>query len=104
MNTTENEILKLRGELTELTAELAAFRAAAAGDQDTAVWRLYGKICRQRTALNQLTIAQTRLRFALRLMNQLREPVTAAEWNTAKTSIGDTRLQERVGKEVPVPA
>lgn len=101
---TEDEILKLRAELTEMADELGCLRAAAAGNHDAAVYRMYAKIQRQRAALNRLTVAQTRLHFALRLMNQLRDPVTAAEWNNARTGLGDDRLRDRVGKEVPVPA
>jgi hypothetical protein len=41
------------------------------------------------------------LHFALRLMNRLREPVTAAEWKQAREAIADEALRERVDATVP---
>ena len=44
------------------------------------------------------------LHVALRLMNRLREPVTAAEWKQAREAITDEALRERVDGKAPEAA
>ena len=44
------------------------------------------------------------LHFALRLMNRLREPVTAAEWKQAREAVVDEALRKRIDEKAPEAA
>lgn len=95
-----DEARELRAERAELRAEIDALRAQLEGDIPKATYWLQTKVWRQRRALDRLERRNLSLRFALRLMNQIRMPVTAEEW---KEVLDDSRLSDRLEKQVPVP-
>jgi len=99
--TSEEEIVKLRTALAEAAGEIDALQARVDGDIPRALHWLQGKAERQRHALDGLNRKVLSLHFALRLMNRLREPVTAAEWKQAREAIADEALRERVDATVP---
>lgn len=94
---------KLRRQLTEMTAERDALRDQLDGNIPAATFWLQTKVHRQRRALDRLDRRNLSLRFALRLLNTIREPVTAAEWTAAREAVGDKLLRERVDENVPAP-
>lgn len=99
--TTEDE---LRTQLRDARDEAAALRSALDGDKDSAVLRLYWKVQRQRQELHILNAKLARRRFALRIMNRLREPVTAEEWKQARGEILSAEShRELVGDKLPLP-
>lgn len=97
----DEQIAKLRAEAAEMLDELHALRLYADGKRDWAFEAARRKIARQRAALDALTRRQTTCRFALRLMNRLREPVTAAEWATAREAVAGEQARDRIDKQVP---
>jgi hypothetical protein len=99
--TSEEEIVKLRTALAEAAGEIDALKARLDGDIPRALHWLQGKAERQRQALDGLNRKVLSLHFALRLMNRLREPVTAAEWKQARDAIADEALRERVDAAAP---
>ena len=98
------ELAKLREEHGQLLDEVHTLRLYADGKRDWAFDSARRKIERQREALNLLTARNTRLRFALKLMNRLREPVTNVEWTREASAIEDEQYRARLGKEVPSAA
>lgn len=99
--TSEEEIVKLRTALAEAAGEIDALKARLDGDIPRALRWLQGKAERQRQALDGLNRTVLSLHFALRLTNQLREPVTAAEWKQAREAIADEALRGRVDAAAP---
>jgi hypothetical protein len=99
--TSEDEIVKLRVALAEAVDEIDGLKARLHGDIPRALHWLQGKAERQRHALDGLNRKVLSLHFALRLMNRLREPVTAAEWKQAREAIADEALRERVDATAP---
>ena len=92
------ELRELRRELAELRHERDALQAQLEGDIPRATVWLQTKVWRQRLALDRLERRNLSLRFALRLMNELRAPVTAEEWWVARNA---SRLRERLEKNTP---
>ena len=101
MMTSEEEIVRLRTALAEAAGEIDALKARLDGDIPRALHWLQGKAGRQRHALDGLNRTVLSLHFALRLINRLREPVTAAEWKHAREAIADEALRERVDATAP---
>jgi hypothetical protein len=79
---------RLRKELAEVGSERDALRDQLDGKIPEATYWLQVKVWRQRRALDQLNRRTLSLRFALRLMNSIREPVTTQEWVAARNAIG----------------
>ena len=104
MMTSEEEIVKLRMALAEAVDEIDVLKARLDGDIPRALHWLQGKAERQRLALDGLNRRVLSLHFALRLMNRLREPVTAAEWNEAREAVADEALRKRVDEKAPETA
>jgi len=90
----------LRAALDDAVTENVTLKARAAGDIPAALACLQGKVARQRVALDILNRKLLSLHVALRLMNQIREPVTAAEWKEAREA---HPLRGRVDEKVPEP-
>jgi hypothetical protein len=99
--TSEEEIVKLRTALAEAAGEIGALKARLDGDIPRALHWMQGKAERQRHALDGLNRKVLSLHVALRLMNRLREPVTAVEWKQAREAIADEALRERVDATAP---
>jgi hypothetical protein len=97
-NATPTELRELRREVAELRAERDALQAQLDGDIPRATYWLQTKVWRQRRALDRLERRQLSIRFALRLMNELREPVTAEEWWVARNAAS---LRERLEPKAP---
>lgn len=95
-----NDIATLRRQLAEVTAERDVLRAQLEGNLPSATAWLQSKVWRQRVALDTMNRSVLTTRFALRLMNRLREPVTAAEWKAAREALTED-LRERVDEKVP---
>jgi hypothetical protein len=102
--TSDQEIVKLRTALAEAVGEIDMLKARLDGDIPRALYWLQGKAERQRQALDGLNRRVLSLHVALRLMNRLREPVTAAEWKQARETIADEALRERVDGKAPEAA
>jgi hypothetical protein len=102
--TSDEEIVKLRTALAEAVGEIDMLKARLGGDIPRALHWLQGKAERQRQALDGLNRRVLSLHVALRLMNRLREPVTAAEWKQAREAIADEALRERVDGKAPEAA
>jgi len=102
--TSDEEIVKLRTALAEAVGEIDMLKARLDGDIPRALHWLQGKADRQRQALDSLNRRVLSLHVALRLMNRLREPVTAAEWKQAREAIADEALRERVDGKAPAAA
>jgi hypothetical protein len=102
--TSEEEIVKLRMALAEAVDEIDVLKARLDGDIPRALHWLQGKAERQRHALDGLNRKVLSLHFALRLMNRLREPVTAAEWKQAREAVADKALRKRVDEKPPEAA
>lgn len=98
--TPEQEVKQLRAALSGAVDEIDVLKAQVAGDFPAALYWL-GKAHRQRSVLDVLNRKLLSLHFALRLMNQLREPLTAAEWKEAREA---NPLRDRVDEKVPEPA
>jgi hypothetical protein len=96
-----NDTSTLRRQLAEVTAERDALRAQLEGDLPSATAWLQSKVWRQRNQLDVMNRSVLSHRFALRLMNSIREPVTAEEWKKAREALTDERLRERVDEKVP---
>lgn len=92
------ENFALRRRIAELGSERDALAAQLTGDIPRATVWLQTKVWRQRRALDQRERKLLTLRFALRLMNALREPVTAQEWAAARDA---ARLRDRIDEEAP---
>lgn len=100
------EVSRLRLELAEARSECVALRAQLEADPCAATWWLQSKVWRQRLALDRLERRNGTLRFALRLMNRLREPVTAQEWKSARDATrqygpGAKGVYSRLDENVP---
>jgi len=102
--TSDEEIVKLRVALAEAADEIDVLKATLDGDIPRALTWLQGKAERQRRALDGLNRKVLSLHFALRLMNRLREPVTAAEWQEARQAVEDEALRERIDRGAPEAA
>jgi hypothetical protein len=102
--TSEEEIVKLRMALAEAVDEIDVLKARLDGDIPRALHWLQGKAERQRLALDGLNRRVLSLHFALRLMNRLREPVTAAEWKQARETVADEALRKRIDEKAPEAA
>ena len=89
---------RLRRELAEMTSERDALRDQLEGDLPRATAWLQSKVWRQRRALDRLERKNLNVRFALRIMNRLREPVSAEEWKLARDA---DRLRDRIDEEAP---
>ena len=87
--------------IRELEAERDALRAQLEGDIPRATVWLQTKVWRQRRALDRLERRNGSLRFALQIMNLLREPVTAQEWASARAAIDDESRRGRIQETVP---
>ena len=102
--TSEEEIVKLRVALAEAVNEIDVLKATLDGDIPRALNWLQGKTERQRRALDGLNRKVLSLHLALRLMNRLREPVTAVEWQEARRAVADEALRERIDQNAPEAA
>jgi hypothetical protein len=99
-----DDVRQLHIDLVEARSEATALRDALDGDKDAAVIRLYSKVQRQRAQLAVLNGKLARLHFALRIMNRLREPVTAAEWKDVKEGIELEARRKQLGDAAPEAA
>lgn len=61
---------------------------------------LQAKCAAQTRQLDRLHSTIVRQRFALRVQNTIREPITAAEWKEARDAIVNEQTRERVGDPV----
>jgi hypothetical protein len=95
------ELSRLRSEVRELRAERDSLEKLLDGNIPPAASWLQSKVWRQRRALDRLERRNGTLRFALRLMNELREPVTAAEWSSARAAIDNESRRGRINEQVP---
>lgn len=99
----ESEIRRLRAQVIDLEGEVTVLRAQLEdGDIPAATRWLQTKVWRQRVANSRLVYRNTTLRFALRLMNTIREPVTTEEWVKARDAIADEKARKRVDEQAPV--
>jgi hypothetical protein len=98
-----DDTIALRRALAEMTAERDALAAQLAGDIPAATYWLQAKVTRQRAQLDILNRALLSRRFALRLLNQVREPLTAREWADARAAAGEP-LRKRIEEKVPAGA
>jgi len=85
-------------QLVELTAERDALRAQLEGDLPSATRWLQRKVWRQAAALDALNRRVVSQRFVLRTLDELGRSLTAAEFATAKASVTDSQLSERIGE------
>lgn len=70
------------------------------------VWRMQGKIERQRDALDAMNRRQASLRFALKVHEQAHGPLTAEEWAAARDAlaVANPAHADRVDEKVPTAA
>jgi hypothetical protein len=87
----------LRAQLVELAAERDALRAQLERDLPTATRWLQRKVWRQAQALDALNRRVVAQRFVLRTLGGLGRSLTAAEFVSAKATIGDAQLRDRIG-------
>jgi hypothetical protein len=85
-------------QLVELAAERDALRAQLEGDLPSATRWLQRKVWRQAAALDVLNRRVVAQRFVLRTLDELGRSLTAAEFATAKASVTDSQLSERIGE------
>jgi uncharacterized coiled-coil protein SlyX len=58
------------------------------------------KVAAQKQALDRLHSTVVRQRFALRVQNELRDPITRDEWIKARDAITDEQTRDRIGDPV----
>lgn len=58
---------------------------------------LQSKVAAQKAALDVLHSTIVRQRFALRVQNELREPISADEWKKARDAIENEQTRDRIG-------
>lgn len=61
---------------------------------------LQAKVAAQAKALDQMHSTIVRQRFALRVQNELREPITAEEWKVARDRVQSEQTRDRIGDPV----
>lgn len=88
----------LRSQLVELRAERDALRAQLELDLPAATKWLQRKVWRQAAALDVLNRRVVSQRFVLRTLDGLGRSLTAGEFHTAKASVADAQLRERIGE------
>jgi hypothetical protein len=101
MMTSTDQVAALRRQVAEVTAERDALAAQLAGDLPAATAWLQAKVWRQRAVLDGLNRRIVTQRFALRLYQAVRVPVTAGEWAQARAALRDEQFRGRITETVP---
>lgn len=58
---------------------------------------LQAKVAAQAKALDRMHSTIVRQRFALRVQNEIREPITSEEWKLARDKVASEQARERIG-------
>lgn len=95
----ERESAARQAELDALRAELAEVRRDR--DWPDGLYRMQGKIERQRTALDRLQRRVENQRLVLRTINELGRGLTDEEWAAAKAGVASDQLRDRMTDKVP---
>lgn len=90
------EVLALRREIAELTAESWALRQQLEGSLPSATAWLQSKVWRQRRVLDARNRKAAGQRFVLRTLEQLGRGLTKAEYDAARTAVQDEQLRTRI--------